>query len=62
MAGALETIPLVGLFFLFSNTCAGALWAVHMERSMIKGAQGSFRYAGAQKARRFLTGSKAFKK
>lgn len=32
VAGALESVPFVGLVFSFTNTVAGALWAITVER------------------------------
>lgn len=55
MAGALEAIPFLGVFFMFTNNVAGALWAASIE-SMNNRKIGSFRYAGRQKAHKFLTG------
>lgn len=56
VSGAFEAIPLVGLLFIFSNMCGGALWAASLERAEQKIVQGSFRYVGAQKIRRLIRG------
>lgn len=56
MSGALESIPFIGLFFVFSNTCGGALWAANLERVNKRIAQGSFRHVGAQKIKRMVKG------
>lgn len=56
VSGAFEAIPLVGLLFIFSNMCGGALWAANLERAEQKIVQGSFRYVGAQKIRRLIRG------
>lgn len=34
VAGALESVPFIGLVFSFTNTVAGALWAITVERRM----------------------------
>lgn len=31
-ATLLEMVPIAGIFFAFTNTCAAALWAADMER------------------------------
>lgn len=35
VSAALEAIPVIGFVFLFTNTAAGALWAINTERAML---------------------------
>lgn len=55
VSGLLETVPVLGSFFLFTNTVSAALWAANIEHGLRRQAT-SVRLLGKKKLKRFWLG------